>query len=268
MRTARRRVALALTGLVLLAVLVTGLLQINYTLGHRGYGDLAPVCRVVTSHHEVALTFDDGPDPAYTPLVLSYLHRFHDRGTFFLVGQQADRFPPLVQDEIALHMELGDHTWSHPHLPARDTTQVASQITRTQVVLERDGDAPRLFRAPYGEITPTELVVVRSYGLLPVHWSLAFDHYVGGMGLTPAAAAARVAADSSPGDIVLIHDAHILARDGGGGRPAAMAALPLYLAALHARGLRGVSVSSLLATGRAVLARPKPWFWQTGLSCP
>ena len=134
----------------------------------RRYDSLAPICRVSTDRPVVALTFDDGPDAAITPDVVTLLRRYHDQATFFLIGSRAEAFAELVREESAAGMEVGNHTWTHPHLPALSTAQTAMEIERMQdKLVGSTGVAPQLFRAPFGLLTPDELRSVATMGLSP-----------------------------------------------------------------------------------------------------
>jgi peptidoglycan/xylan/chitin deacetylase (PgdA/CDA1 family) len=211
----------------------------------------------------VALTFDDGPDPTYTPTVLRLLDQADAKATFFLIGEHVQAHPALVRDEVAAGMQIGDHTWSHPHLTTLSTTAATSEIEQGRAALEAAGAGPiQLFRAPYGLITAQELTAVEGRGLIPVHWSLALDHWTSWA--DPVAAARSIADEIRPGDIVLAHDA----RDGGIDRVSTMRIVQAILPLLQQRGYELVTVSELLAAGRQVDATPRPWFWQDGFACP
>jgi peptidoglycan/xylan/chitin deacetylase (PgdA/CDA1 family) len=243
-----------------------GTAQALHAQGVSEYGDpLSPVCRVRTHERVVALTFDDGPDPVYTPLVLRLLQSAHARATFFLIGERAVAHSALVRQELRAGAQIGDHTWSHPSLSEVSVVAARSQIERTLAALEKAGiRSVHLFRAPYGDITPAQLAMVKELELIAVHWTLALDHYVGGLGLEPIAAARQLAADVRPGAIILAHDA----KDGGVDRGPAVQALALLLPLLRARGYDFVTVDELLTAGTPVRAVPRLWFWQTGFNCP
>ena len=216
-----------------------------------------------TSENLVALTFDGGPDPTYTPTVLHLLSEWKATATFFLIGEHAQAFPGLVHDEVAAGMQIGDHTWSHPYLTSLSTDAATAEVQRGRTALEAAGSgALRLFRAPYGLITPDELTAIRGSGLTPIHWTLALDRWANTA--DPAAAARSIADVIKPGYIVLAHDA----RDGGIGRESAMRIVQALLPILKQRGSQLVTVSELLAAGTPVRAAPRPWFWQSGFSCP
>lgn len=250
-----------MTALLLAAFVLLMILQARHWWDLRAYQGIAPVCRVRTEDRVVALTFDDGPDPAYTPVVLELLPTEDAHATFFVIGEHAIEYPDLVADIARSENELANHTWSHSNLALLSEESAAAQINRTTSALASLPMAP-LMRAPHGEIRPDTLAAVRKQGLTPVHWSIPLDHFVSELGLPNAAAA--VAADVSPGDIILAHDAH----DGGINRDDAMATLRVLLPLLRSDGYQIVSVGTLLERGNPVLAAPRPWFWQSGFTCP
>lgn len=263
MRGRRASIVLATASIVLLMI------QLRHLVADRAYSGTATpgVCRIVTERHVLALTFDDGPSEAYTDHVLRLLHAQKAAATFFLVGRNAVAAPRLVRSEYAAGMELGNHTMSHPRLPGLPMAPMREQILQAQEALVAAGATISLFRAPYGLVTPEQISLVRSLGFLPVHWSIALDHYVGGMGLDPEEAAARLLRDLRPGDIILAHDA-ALPGDAGRDRAEAMAALDLLLPKLRRRGWEVTTVDHLLSQGTPVFAVPRPWFWQSGFYCP
>jgi peptidoglycan/xylan/chitin deacetylase (PgdA/CDA1 family) len=227
-----------------------------------------PVCRVVTTERLVSLTFDDGPDPTYTSQFIALLERYDGRGTFFLIGSRASRYPFLVSAELEAGMELGNHSWSHVRQDLLSTTEMITQKERTDVLLSEAGGRPGLFRAPFGDMTADQSRALAQSGSLPIHWSLAVDHYVGGRGMSPSDAAESLARDVRPGDIILAHDAQIGHRDVQDERRRAFETLVLLLPKLRASGFRFVPTTELLAEGSKVRATPRPWFWQSGFACP
>lgn len=249
------------------AVAALGAVQGAHLLRRGEYRIVAPVCRVLTDRSIIALSFDDGPDPDYTSKILPLLERYEQRATFFLIGRRAARFSQLMSQEVDAGMEIGNHTWSHPHLPELSADRVGVEVRRTSEVLSAQGLVARLFRAPYGEITREQLAMMQSMGLTTIHWSLALDRYLLDLG-NPRNTASSLARDVRPGDIVLAHDATPLARDGGGGRATTIETLELLLPALKQRGFELTTVGDLLTEGSVVRAKPRFWFWQKGYTCP
>jgi peptidoglycan/xylan/chitin deacetylase (PgdA/CDA1 family) len=252
------------TVLALSVVVLAGIVQFAHTSSSRERALRAPICRVRTTDRVVALTFDDGPDPAYTTTILQTLAVNDSKATFFLTGKHAHAYPALVQDESSAGMEIGNHTWSHLRLVDASLESVRSEVERTSAAIdEATGAGTRLFRAPYGDATAVQLAMVARLGMMSVHWTIALDRYLGELALDPRSAALRIAEDLHVGDIILAHDA----RDGGIGREPTTRAIELLLPLLRSDGYRVVTVGELLDMGKPVRAVPRPWFWQSGFTC-
>ena len=105
----------------------------------------------------VALTFDDGPDPIWTPQILSILEEYHVPATFFVIGENGVANRGLLQREIADGDDIGNHTYTHPNLAQESPTGVNLELNFTQRLVEAyTGRSIRLFRAPYfGDAEPT-----------------------------------------------------------------------------------------------------------------
>ncbi|MFE0463853.1 polysaccharide deacetylase family protein, partial [Kitasatospora sp. NPDC058965] len=172
-----------------------------------------------------ALTFDDGPHPVSTPRLLDLLVAAGHRATFFVCGEQAERYPDLLRALHRAGMWIGNHSSSHAHLTALDGTALAEEIGRTQRVVRRiTGTAPVLFRPPYGETGPAVRAAAAAAGLTEVLWTTDTRDWAGA-----DADAVRAAASGVPaGAVVLLHD----------GPPATVDALPGILRDWAARGLR------------------------------
>lgn len=121
---------------------------------------------------ELALTFDDGPNPIWTPRLLDLLSRRGVRATFFLVGSYAQSHPSLVQQIAAAGHSIGNHSWSHRNLALAPASTIEDQLYRTTQTLEEISGAPILFfRPPYGARRPATLRIARRLGLTPVLWN-------------------------------------------------------------------------------------------------
>jgi peptidoglycan/xylan/chitin deacetylase (PgdA/CDA1 family) len=121
---------------------------------------------------ELALTFDDGPNPDWTPQLLDILARHQIRATFFLIGQYAAIQPKLVRQMHAAGHLIGNHTWTHPNLALTSAARTREELASTTTELEQIIGAPiRYFRPPYGGRRPSTLQISRELGLQPVLWN-------------------------------------------------------------------------------------------------
>jgi peptidoglycan/xylan/chitin deacetylase (PgdA/CDA1 family) len=190
--------------------------------------------------NEVALTFDDGPTPYTTPPILDYLEQNHVPATFFVEGSYARIWPYLVQREWNSGFAIGMHSWDHPVLTILPDSQMPHQFGESLDAIHAaiGKDACIWFwRPPYGSYNPRILGIAQSYGLTTVMWdSDSVDYSRPG----PERIAATVLSQARPGGVILMHD-------GPARREQTLAALPLILAGLKARGLRPVTLPQLLA---------------------
>jgi peptidoglycan/xylan/chitin deacetylase (PgdA/CDA1 family) len=121
---------------------------------------------------ELALTFDDGPNPAWTPRLLDILSSHDVRATFFLLGSHAQAEPALVRRIVESGHTIGNHSWSHPNLALTAAGRVREELTRTSQALEQIAGAPvKYFRPPFGARRPYVLRTARSLGMVPVMWN-------------------------------------------------------------------------------------------------
>lgn len=188
----------------------------------------------------VALTFDDGPDPEFTPRVIDLLDRAGVRGTFFLIGERAARAPRVVGAMAAGGHEIGNHTWSHANLWACGPRRTASEVGRAHDLLARlCGRPPRLFRPPWGAVNLAMFPALRRLGARCVFWSVQPE---GLRAVGAAAQAARVVRRAYPGAIVDLHDA-----EGAAQAPERLLeALPPMIVGLRERGFEFATVGELL----------------------
>ena len=194
----------------------------------------------------VALTFDDGPDPAVTPVVLEMLERAGARATFFCIGRRAEQHPDLVRAIRDRGHGVENHTYSHPNgFALRGPGEMSAQIVRAQQAIERSGGgSPTLFRAPAGIQNPWLGSVLAGTGLRLVSWTRrGYDTVTP----DPARVADRLARRLRAGDILLLHDGSS-ARDRDG-RPVVLDALRRTIERLAAAGLRSEALHRLLDAG-------------------
>ena len=196
---------------------------------------------MATSKKVFALTFDDGPDPAYTPQFLALLKQYRVPATFFMVGSMVRAHPATALQVKAAGFPIENHSWSHPRTPKFPV----AEITRTDaILLSTLGTRPTLFRPPYGLIGNGMASAAQKEGEKVVIWSCLGADW--DKKNTPAQIAAKVLGRARSGGIALLHD-------GGGNRSRTLAALPTIIETLQARGFRLVTVPELLRLGT-----PKP----------
>ena len=202
----------------------------------------------------VALTFDDGPDPEWTPQILDILRAEHVPGTFFVIGSNAEAYPELVRQMVEDGHEVGNHTFTHPNLSETPPRVVELELNATQRLFQAlTGRSMRLFRPPYlGDAEPTDeeqivpVQVAQDLGYItvgehvdPVDWELpGADKIVG-----RAMRLVHGAKPNLPRNIILFHDA-------GGDRSQTVAALPILIEKLKAEGYRFVPASGLVGFSR------------------
>ena len=122
---------------------------------------------------EMALTFDDGPNPTCTPYLLDLLGKHGVRATFFVIGQFAAQERALVRRAHDEGHLIANHTLRHPNLFRTDQRTTRDELARTQIVLEQiTGQRPRFFRPPYGLRRPATQRIARALGLTTVTWNL------------------------------------------------------------------------------------------------
>jgi peptidoglycan-N-acetylglucosamine deacetylase len=204
---------------------------------------VTPACawRGPRAGRRLALTFDDGPDPEWTPRLLDALGAVGVRATFFLIGERADRAPALVRRMTAEGHEVGNHSWSHRCLWLCGPGATAAEIGRAHDRLaDLTGLAPRHFRPPWGMVNAAMFPALRRFGERCVFWSIQPE------GRRPVPAARQVdhvLARVHPGAIVDLHDAE--------GTPAApkrlLQALPALLQGVRAQGYALTTVADLLS---------------------
>jgi peptidoglycan-N-acetylglucosamine deacetylase len=238
-----------------------------------------------SSPNRVAITFDDGPDPQWTPKILDILKSEHTTATFFLIGNQADRFPSITSRIYNEGHEIGNHTFFHPDISELSDPLVKLELNVTESLFaSRLGIRTHLFRPPYSidaepdtedEVKPLELsenlgYITVSNKIDPNDWrgiysaeqisSFVLKH------LPPCSPT-----DRSCGNIILLHD-------GGGDRRESVRALPMIIEGIRSKGIQIVSVSDLLHQTRAEVMPPIArtelwsvwltwigfWMWSTG----
>ncbi|MGW0734962.1 polysaccharide deacetylase family protein [Streptomyces sp. NPDC002851] len=186
-----------------------------------------PILRSPDHSRQMVLTFDDGPDPRYTPGILRTLRKHDVRAMFFVCGEMVEASPDLLRATVDEGHTIGNHTWAHPELPRLSRERVRQEIERTsEIVAHLVGRPPLWFRAPYGAWDRGVFEIGAELGMEPLAWTVdTLDWREPGTGTIVR----RVLGGAGPGVVVLSHDA-------GGDRSQSVAALNTYLPRLLDEG--------------------------------
>jgi peptidoglycan/xylan/chitin deacetylase (PgdA/CDA1 family) len=159
------------------------------------------ITHVETQDKVVALTFDDGPHPEFTPRLLDILERHNAHATFFMVGKAAEKQPELVREVAAKGHAIGNHTWDHLSLPAISGRERREQIRACKRAIAPYGG--RLFRPPYGHQNLGSRLDAFRLGYQVVTWNLVAEDW---LDRDPAWMADRLEKDIRSGSVVCLHD--------------------------------------------------------------
>ena len=161
-------------------------------------------CRSAVSTKRIALTFDDGPHPRYTKEILKILAEYKIPATFFIIGVNAERYPEDLQAIVDAGCELGNHTYSHPHMRRMDTEATRQELLHCQSVIQQlTGIRPTLFRPPEGIFSENLYGLTKEMQYQIVLWSIDTKDWA----MNPSDAITQtVMSQLRGGDIILMHD--------------------------------------------------------------
>jgi peptidoglycan/xylan/chitin deacetylase (PgdA/CDA1 family) len=202
----------------------------------------------------LALTYDDGPNPRWTPELLDLLEKHGVKATFFVVGKYVEQHPELVRRTRAEGHALGNHTYSHTSILRLAEDRIAAELERCAEAVERAGCAfsevpeGKLCRPPYGRKRPAGLRAVRSCGYVPVLWSVTCWDW--GKRATADTIERHAAKQTRGGDVILLHDG-----DGDHGldvdRRGSLAATEWIIERYGSEGFEFVTIPELVARSPA-----------------
>jgi peptidoglycan-N-acetylglucosamine deacetylase len=235
--TDRTRLLGAVGLLAALVLIGVGTWHLHKSRSFQLLGEL--VTSVATGDSVVALTFDDGPSPSYTPDVLALLQREQARATFFLVGRAIEQHPQLARSILEGGHELGNHSYSHRPMVLMRQRTIQAEVERTDSLIRAAGaDGPIPFRPPYGKRLVGLPLYLSRTNRPTVLWSLEPDTWY----RDAESMVEHVVSGVKPGDIILLH-VELSAR------AEERVALAMLIPALREKGYRFVTVSELIALG-------------------
>jgi peptidoglycan/xylan/chitin deacetylase (PgdA/CDA1 family) len=163
------------------------------------------VWRLPASSRALALTFDDGPHPEWTPATLDMLARSGARATFFLIGREAEKYPAIVRRIVAEGHALGGHSFDHTVITGQTPEALVADLARCRdAIAQACGTVTRLFRPPKGEVSFGAIRTVCGSGYTLVHWSKTYSDYR--QDGAPALLARIDDLGAQDRDILLFHD--------------------------------------------------------------
>jgi peptidoglycan/xylan/chitin deacetylase (PgdA/CDA1 family) len=194
---------------------------------------------------EVALTFDDGPDPTYGPQVAAILKVKHVPATFFLVGMRVKQYPQVARLLAGDGFELGNHTYNHQDLPALKPHEIANELRLCDKdIFDATGRHTTLMRPPGVQYNDKMLNVTKALGYVTVSWTVGAKDY--DKDVSADFIKERVLDRTAPGAIILLHQ----------DTAATVAALPAIIDGLRAQGFQFVTISQMLTRLHAKLPMP------------
>ena len=218
-----------------------------------------------TDSMKLVLTFDDGPDPNYTPKILDILSKYHVPATFFIVGINAENNIPIVKREFREGHEIGNHTFTHPNIAKVSTRRAILEMESTRLLIECiTGRSTIMFRAPYNadfepekweELIPVAIARTKNYldigeSIDPLDWEPGtpadsiYDRVIRRKN--------EMTRSGLSGNIILLHDA------GGDGRDATVEALPRIIEYFQRKGFQFTTVADILGKTRDEMMPPVP----------
>jgi len=231
---------------------------IGYAAAHPASQLFGPSLRWTNAANKLAITFDDGPNPAITPKLLELFERYSGHATFFVIGDFVRKCPSLARETSARGHSLGNHTDTHPNLFKCTPAQIRGQLQRCNgAIAEATGAAPKWFRPPYGLRNPWVIPAANRLGMRAVMWSLITWDWsaLSPEWLIPRMAAiakhaqenvAKPSGGETHGDILCLHDGFHMHLNGD--RHCTLAALEYWMPRWRDLGLEFVTIDAAVGT--------------------
>jgi peptidoglycan/xylan/chitin deacetylase (PgdA/CDA1 family) len=212
---------------------------------YHGIGCQDGITRRRPHENVVAITFDDGQNPNYTPQLLDVLKEKGVKATFFCVGLHVKKYPEIAKRIVDEGHDIGNHTYTHKDMVPSTRRMVLAQVNKTDhIIRDVTGVKTNLFRPPRGIYSSAvRKLLVDEKGYRMILWSVSSVDW---RGLSPKTILKRIARYVRPGAILLFHDSGALVRREGASRENTVAALPLVIDHLKAKGYRMVTISEML----------------------
>lgn len=207
------------------------------------------IWEVNTKEKIVALTFDDGPDPLFTPQILNTLAKYKAKATFFVIGEEAERYPEIIKREAKEGQEIANHSYNHDYKDDSDSNNLKNELNHTANIIKKlAGYKPTLFRPVGGYLNQKIINTTINNGYRIVLWSWHQDTRDWSKPGVDAITE-NVISDTRPGDIIILHDS-------GGDRSQTVKALDNILKILYREGYACVTVSEMLYRSESIVPRP------------
>jgi len=228
------------------AVLITGLVIVVFTI----FFDEEIIVRTGTTYHidgvekVIALTFDDGPSPVWTPKILDELKKAGVKATFFMLGKNVEKYPEIARRVAEEGHEIGNHTYDHHVLIFSSTGHFASEIKDAEKAIKNaTGQTTKYFRPPKAWLTSKEKQKIKAMGYKIILWTLNSKDWVT---FDDKYIIKYILRHIKPGDIILFHDSGGAFTTEGGDRHETVRTIPILVEKLREKGYKFVTITELL----------------------
>lgn len=200
--------------------------------------------KVQTDKKVVALTFDDGPHPQFTPALLDVLKKHDARATFFVMGNKAEDYPQIIKRTAIEGHEIGNHSYSHPDFNKLKKEAQLEEINKTTAIIEKySGQNVALLRPPGGYLSYDLIEMSKKQNLIIAYWTYQQDSKDWRNGTKASAISRHIIKNIQPGQVIILHD----------GCPNGMAtakAVDMIISNLKEEGYTFVTMSELIKIGK------------------